>query len=88
MVIEKVKTSLGIKKQSVTDDEEAELIAIMEDLLKDNACFLKLNMGTALNMLSYIGYSRKEAKEVYICLMRESCQLLKGKYQVIDITVF
>ena len=83
MMIDKVKIALKAKKQAA-NNEELKALYLIEQMLDNEACFLKINIKLGLNMLLFIGYGKEDAKKVYSQLINESRQLLKGKYQIID----
>jgi len=62
------------------DDEDKEMFILINDLLKDDNCFLKIDMRLAINMLIAIGYTKEEAKLLYVDLIKESKKNLNGKY--------
>jgi len=83
MIIEKVRVAYNSKKLSAKADE-IEILELIGKLLKDDACFLKIDIQLALKMLLFLGYDKEKAKEIYAILITESMQLLNGKYHVTD----
>ncbi len=47
------------------DNSKDEKYHIIKEMLKDNACFFKISSSTALSILDDLGFSEKEALEMY-----------------------
>lgn len=60
------------------------MLNLINDLLKDDMCFIKINIDLALNMLQFLGYEKDETKEIYIKLVHEASEHLEGKYRLVD----
>ena len=85
MTIDSVREKYNIKIQDNNlNDEDKEMLNLIGDLLKDDMCFLKIKIDLALNILLFLGYEKKEAKEIYIKLISETRQKLNGKYRLVD----
>ena len=67
------------------DANDKEMLKLMGNLLKDDMCFIKININLALNILSFIGYEKKEVKEIYVKLINEAKQKLDGKYRLVNL---
>ena len=77
LVREKYKEKLSDNNLNANDKRILNLIG---DLLKDNMCFIKINIDLSLSMLLFLGYEKDEAKKVYTQLINEAKQQLTGKY--------
>ena len=66
------------------DANDKEMLKLIGNLLKDDMCFIKININLALNILSFIGYEKKKVKEIYVKLISEAKQKLDGKYTLIN----
>ena len=85
MTIELVRQKYNEKlSESNLGDEDKEMLNLIGDLLKDDMCFLKIKIDLALSILLFLGYEKKEAKEIYIKLISETRQKLNGKYRLVD----
>ena len=85
MTIELVRQKYNEKlSESNLGDEDKQMLDLIGDLFKDDMCFLKIKIDLALNILLFLGYEKKEAKEIYIKLISETRQKLNGKYRLVD----
>ena len=67
------------------DANDKEMLKLIGNLLKDDMCFIKININLALNILSFIGYEKEEVKEIYLKLISEAKQKLDGKYRLVNL---
>lgn len=87
--IETVKTKANEKRQQLESSTSADpldikIIDIIEDLICDPGCFLKLDLKLGYEVLSIIGFTQEEILEVYPKLVHDSYFAIKGKYNLIE----
>ena len=73
-----------LKASNVVDVKSQTIINTIEELLLDDACFIKLDISTAIAVLVFLGYTKDEAKELYISLVQESSKKMSGHYTLIN----
>jgi len=66
------------------DDKQKKNLEDIIKFLEDDSCFVKININFALIILISIGYTKDEAKDLYIKLIKEGKKSLKGKYNLIN----
>lgn len=89
-MLEQVRIKVREKKKSLElsgklNEENEKIINLIEDLLSDNTCFIKLDISMAVIILVFLGYTKSEAKEIYVSLTQESAKSLHGKYSLVDL---
>ena len=87
--IEKVKIKANEKRQNLesstsTDPRDIKIIDIIEDLICDRNCFLKLGRDFGCEVLSIIGFTPEEVLEIYPKLVQDEFITTKGKYSLIE----
>lgn len=85
-VSDAVKAKAKQKRQMVEsklapDPADIKILDIIEDLLRDRCCFLKIDIETSLKILIYLGYSRDEAGDMYAKLVRKAWI---GEYTIVE----
>jgi len=81
------ETYIKVLINSNNDNNSDNLLILQKiiNILKDNNCFLKIKIDLALNILVEIGYSKEEAKDIYVRLINESKKNIQGGYKFIEI---
>lgn len=92
MLLEEIRlkaneTYIKVLINSNNDNNSDNLLILQKiiNILKDNNCFLKIKIDLALNILVEIGYSKEEAKDIYVRLINESKKNIQGGYKFIEI---
>ena len=70
-----------IESQSEPNPAEIKIIEIVEDLLQDRCCFLKIDIETSIKILMFLGYSMDDAGDMYAKLVRKAWV---GEYTIIE----
>ena len=88
-MIEKLRKEAADKQKIINfssdySEKDKKIISIINDLLTDDACFLKIDIYLAMQILFYLGYTKQEAQITYISLVQESSKVLKGKYTLME----
>ena len=88
-VIDIVKAKANKKRQELessptADPLDIKIIDIIEELICDPGCFLKLDLKLGYEVLSIIGFTQEEILEVYPKLVHDSYFAIKGKYNLIE----
>lgn len=64
-----IKKLLDQKKEKVTTSLEQEKIAVIENLLKNDAIFFELDINTAIGILAFLDIPREQLKATYFSLI-------------------
>ena len=66
-------------------EKDDKILKIINDLIFDDFCFIKIDIELAFQILSFLGYSKKDAQKLYLELVNSSTSLLhKGRYTLIE----
>ncbi len=84
MMLIDVKEKFNENKE-ILKNKNSEITLLIEELLNDDACFLKINMYLAFQMLSFIGYTNEESKNIYTELIKECSEDINGKYKLFNL---
>lgn len=84
--IEAVKAKAKEKRQQLessasADSRDFKIIDIIEKLLRDPCCFLKIDIKTSAQMLMFLGYSKEEAVDLHIKLVYKAWI---GEYTIVE----
>ena len=84
--IETVKIKANEKRQKLESSTSADpldikIIDIIEDLICDPGCFLKLDLKLGYEVLSIVGFTQEEILEIYPKLVRKAWI---GEYTIVD----
>ena len=87
--IEAVKAKAKEKRQqlessALADSRDVKIIDIIEDLICDRSCFLKLGREFGCEVLSIIGFTPEEILEIYPKLIQDEFSSVKGKYTLVE----
>ena len=88
-MIETIKAKAKEKRELLVsmpsaDPRDIKIIDIIEDLICDRSCFLKLGMELGYEVLSIIGFTHEEILEAYPKLVQDEYAATKGKYTLIE----
>ncbi len=84
MIIDEIRKKFDENKK-ILIRKNSEITLLIGELLSDEACFLKININLALQMLSFIGYTKEESKDIYIELIKECSENINGKYKLFNL---
>ena len=73
-----------LESLSEVDPRDIKMIDIIEDLICDKSCFLKLGRDFGCEILSIIGFTTEEIVEIYPNLIQDEFTATRGKYTLIE----
>lgn len=87
--IDTVKAKASEKRQQLesspsADPRDIKIIDIIEELICDKSCFLKLGRDFGCEVLSLIGFTLEEILEIYPKLVQDEFATIKGNYTLIE----
>lgn len=88
-MLDQIRQKSKEKREYLTDtnsltENQLKILNLIDDLLSDDLCFLKLDVTMAVVILVYIGYPKEQAKQMYPDLVQAARQKAKGKYILFD----
>lgn len=88
-MFDKIKKLVIEKNNEISKNEnnaDARKLELIDELLKDDQCFYKIDANTALSILAFLGIKEEDLRDVYLELispkyfkMHENVRILRDK---------